>query len=294
MTAALALAFAAGMVATVNPCGFAMLPAYLSYFMGMSDRDKSRPDAVRSAFAVSAVVSVGFILVFGIAGLAITAGFRTLTSWIPWLAVIVGVAVLALGIAMLSGYELTVDLPKAKRARRGRSYRSVFAFGVSYAVASLSCTLPVFLSVVATQLASRSVPEGLLIFLVYGVGMSVVLMGVTVVLALGKHSLVRRLRSAAMYVNRLSGGILVAAGLFIIWFWTTEIRSGAAALGGSPAFRFVEQLSQTALNFVADHTLGVAVGLIGFLAVAAALSWSGRTDEVPGDSEKTPVGAGEI
>ena len=32
--APLALAFAAGLVATVNPCGFAMLPAYLSYFMG--------------------------------------------------------------------------------------------------------------------------------------------------------------------------------------------------------------------------------------------------------------------
>ena len=29
-----AYAFTTGMLATVNPCGFAMLPAYLSYFLG--------------------------------------------------------------------------------------------------------------------------------------------------------------------------------------------------------------------------------------------------------------------
>ena len=40
MTAALTLAFSAGMVATLNPCGFAMLPAYLSYFMGLQDEEE--------------------------------------------------------------------------------------------------------------------------------------------------------------------------------------------------------------------------------------------------------------
>ena len=33
--APLGLAFAAGLVATINPCGFAMLPAYLSFFLGL-------------------------------------------------------------------------------------------------------------------------------------------------------------------------------------------------------------------------------------------------------------------
>ena len=38
--APLALAFASGMVATVNPCGFAMLPAYLGYFLGLEGQDR--------------------------------------------------------------------------------------------------------------------------------------------------------------------------------------------------------------------------------------------------------------
>jgi cytochrome c biogenesis protein CcdA len=31
------------MVATVNPCGFAMLPAYLSFFIGLEGRDEDVP-----------------------------------------------------------------------------------------------------------------------------------------------------------------------------------------------------------------------------------------------------------
>ena len=34
MTALLILAFGAGMLAPVNPCGFAVLPAYLAYGTG--------------------------------------------------------------------------------------------------------------------------------------------------------------------------------------------------------------------------------------------------------------------
>ena len=75
--APLALAFGAGLVATVNPCGFAMLPAYLSYFMGLNDDDdRGRGASLRSALLVGAVVSAGFLLVFGIAGILITAGVR--------------------------------------------------------------------------------------------------------------------------------------------------------------------------------------------------------------------------
>jgi cytochrome c biogenesis protein CcdA len=261
------------MVATLNPCGFAMLPAYLSYFMGLQEDDKPTSAAVRSGFAVGGVVSLGFFLVFGIAGIAITIGFRSLTTWIPWIALAVGVGVVLLGIAMLAGYQMTVGLPKAKRAGHGTGWSRVFTFGVSYAIASLSCTLPVFLSVVATQLTQRSLAGGVAVFVAYALGMSLVLVGLTVMMALGKHSLVHRLRGSARYINRVSGAILVIAGLFIVWFWGTEIVSGATALGGSPAFQLVENLSQTALNFVADNTLLVAGSLVALLVVAGGLSF---------------------
>ncbi len=266
--APLALAFAAGLVATVNPCGFAMLPAYLSYFMGIEESDRSTGTAVGTALAVGSVVSLGFLLVFGVAGILITAGFRIVIDLIPWVAILVGFGVIALGIALLRGYEMTVGLPKAQQASSGRGYRSVFLFGVSYAVASLSCTLPVFLTVVATQVTRGSFVSGVATFLVYGAGMAVVLVAVTVALAIGKRSLVTWLRGSARYISKVSGVILIGAGSYIVWFWFIGLTFGAETLGGGGrVFSVVEYLSQTAQNTIADAPL---IWGFGFMAVIAA------------------------
>ncbi len=282
MSGALALAFSAGMVATLNPCGFAMLPAYLSYFMGIRDEEPSPGRAMGSALVVGGIVSAGFLLVFGLAGIVITGISRSLAAqWIPWLALLVGVAVALLGVALLLGYELRVGLPKTKRAGKGRGFGNVFGFGTSYAVASLSCTLPVFLTVVATQITQRSFIAGVAIFFAYAAGMATVLLGITVVLALGKQSIVGRLRASARHINRISGVILVAAGAWIVWFWSTALASGAGALGQQSSFRFVEDLSQRSLNFIADHTVLVAVAFGAIIAAAAAYAWRSRGKASP-------------
>ena len=270
--APLALAFAAGLVATVNPCGFAMLPAYLSYFMGLEEGQASRRDAMRSALAVGAVVSTGFLVVFGLAGILITAGFRFVIDAIPWVAVVVGVGVVGLGIALLMGREVTIGLPRAHRAASGRRYRSVFLFGVSYAVASLSCTLPVFLTVVATQVTRGSFASGVATFLAYGSGMALVLMAITVALAVGKRSLVARLRGAGRYIGRLSGVVLVATGSYIVWFWIVSIRAGSQALATGGPFRFVEGLSQTLQNAVARAPLLWGLGLAVVVGVGIVVA----------------------
>lgn len=288
--APLALAFGAGLVATLNPCGFAMLPAYLSYFMGSglsaAESDQPRSESLRRALVVGGVMSVAFIAVFGVAGLAITLGFRAVIDWIPWLALVVGVGIGALGIAMLLGYELTVGLPKSKRASTDSGLRSVFAFGVSYGVASLSCTLPVFLSVVATQLTTSSFAGGVATFVAYGIGMSMMLLTVTIVMALGRQTIVARLRRSIRYVNRIAGGILVLAGAYIVWFWTTALASGAGALNDSGAFRFFESLSQRATEVFGEHPLlwALAFGTVIVGAVVTTV-WKDRdrTDRANAD-----------
>ncbi|MEA2000474.1 MAG: cytochrome c biogenesis CcdA family protein [Actinomycetota bacterium] len=289
--APIALAFAAGMVATVNPCGFAMLPAYLSYFMGLdNDKPQSRVAAVRSALLVGGIVSLGFLLVFGVTGVLITLGFRSIITWIPWLALAIGFGVIILGIALLRGFDLNVSLLKAKRGQKDKDFRSIFAFGVSYAVASLSCTLPVFLTVVAGQVTQTNLISGLITFVVYGLGMALVLVSLTVALALGKSTIVSRFRSVMKRVNTISGVILIVAGVYIVWFWGTTLTAGATALD-SGGFRFVENLSATALNFVNDNTGLVALGLTGLVVAAVALVWAGRkySDSAPEPEEPEKV-----
>ncbi len=293
--APLALAFTAGLVATVNPCGFAMLPAYLSYFVGTGDDvPETRVASLRRALLIGSVVSAGFLLVFGITGILITAGVQTVTDFIPWLALAVGVALVILGISMLRGFELTVRLPKAKKARGGRSLRSVFAFGVSYAIASLSCTLPVFLSVVALQAQRTDFISGVATFVAYGVGMSMLLLGITIAVGLGRQRLVGALRRSARYINRIAGGILVAAGVYIVWFWTTSLSAGATALGASGPFRLFEDLSQRAFRLIGDHALlwGLGLGALILGAVLTVVLHSDDEGTEPPSEEHTPVRAG--
>jgi cytochrome c-type biogenesis protein len=263
-----ALAFTAGLVATVNPCGFAMLPAYLSYFMGLSDDDVAPggPAAVRRALTIGAVVSSGFLLVFGLVGALVTLGMRAIIDLIPWAAMVIGGGVGILGIAMLLGYQPVVNLPKVGRARPGKRYSAVFVFGLSYAVASLSCTLPIFLAVVAGSIPRTNLLSGVLLFLVYGLGMSLVLVVVTLALAFGKQRLVGWLRRSAASINRVSGAILLLAGGYIVWFWVTNLNDPLAASGPVTT---VERWSSQLTQLIGDRPLlwGTALAAITLLAL---------------------------
>ncbi len=261
-TAALALAFTAGLVATVNPCGFAMLPAYLSYFTGAADDAVSRPVALARGLWVGLVVSAGFVVVFGVSGLLLTLGLQSLVDVLPWLALLVGAGVLVLGVAMVRGFYLNVRIPGMRAGKKQRTNRSMFLFGISYAIASLSCTLPVFLSLIPANLSQESLLGGTLTFLVYGLGMSTVLIFITLMMAMGRDSIVRRMRQSGKYINTVSGIILIAAGLFIIWYWATILAAGGVAAGQSGIVRFVDEISARLTNLIGSNPRPVAALLI--------------------------------
>jgi cytochrome c-type biogenesis protein len=274
-----ALAFTAGLVATVNPCGFAMLPAYLSFFIGGDDAEAAASQATTAAslgrgLVVGAVVSAGFLAVFGVAGVLLTAGVQATVRALPWAAMVVGIGVIGLGIAMLAGRELRVSLPKVGRVRDGKGLGGVFLFGISYAIASLSCTLPVFLVVVAGTIPQLGFVAGVATFLVYGLGMSALLVVVTLALALGKRAVVTWLRRASQHVNRVAGGILVVAGAYIVLFWVSTLAGdGTSQL--APVV-WVEQLSSVATNWI-SRWAGV-LAIVASVAVAAAVIavWAAR------------------
>ena len=276
--APIGIAFAAGLVATVNPCGFAMLPAYLSYFMGLDDDDESGKPGLGQALRVGAIVSAGFMVVFGTTGLLINAGVRSIIDWIPYVALGVGVLMMILGIAMLRGFEINIGFLKVGRGANTRDTKSVFTFGVSYALASLSCTLPVFLSVVVGSLASTSFASGLATYVAYAAGMSLVLVALTIAVATAKHGLVRRLRSALPYVQRVSAAFLVLAGAYVTWFWFDDLSSNAGEQ--SRAAGIVDRWSATMTNRIGDNSELVGLALGGIVAIALLSSLLKRFEPV--------------
>lgn len=265
MNEALAYALAAGMVAFVNPCGFPMLPAYLSYFIGLDDAEADGSGRVPRAVLAAGAVSLGFLAVFATLGLPISAGVTWIYRAMPWFTLVVGAGLLGMGVAMLAGHRLNLALPRLDQGGRTRSVGSMVLFGVSYAVASLSCTLPVFLTVVAGTVERVNLLSGLLAFVAYGVGMSVVLMAVSLALALARESMVRRMRHALRHADRVAGALLVVVGLYFLVYGIYAMDPLQAAVSPVGA---VGEWSAAATAWLAQG--GTGLGLV--LAAVVVLS----------------------
>lgn len=281
--APLALAFGTGMVATINPCGFAMLPAYLSYFLGMEDKSDNARAGVFRALAVGAAVSAGFLLVFGVMGVAITKFSVSIEAKLPYVTAVIGVGIIVLGIAMLRGFEPTVSfLPKMQKGTSNRELSSMFLFGVSYAVSSLSCTIPLFLVTVANTFTQKDFISGFAVFIAYALGMALVLMALTLAISLARQGLVRNLRRVLPYINKISGVLLILAGLYLTYYGWYEIQVlNNGTDPGGPAgmvFRWNSDLSNW-VNRTGATRIGIVLGGALLVAVLVATAWrSGRRE----------------
>ena len=280
------LAFTAGMVATVNPCGFAMLPAYLGYFLGIEGAD--RPDdqgtvpALLRALLVGAVVSAGFLLLFIVAGALVSWTSFRVGEYSPWLTVVIGLVLTGLGVAFISGWEPQLMLPHLNKGGRDRGLWSMFLFGLSYAIASLSCTIGPFTSVVASTFTRASVVAGIATFVAYALGMALLLMVLTVALALAQRGMVTAVRRVLPYVARISGVIMVLMGAYLAWYGVYEIRLSrkGRATGQGPVDLVTGWSSDVSEWLVRRDTLTIALllGLVVAVVVLVALLRADRND----------------
>lgn len=287
--APMVFALTAGMVAAFNPCGFAMLPAYLGYFLGTGadggQTARGTSANVLHALGVGAVVTGGFVAIFGLAGVLITQFSLRVQRFAPWLTIVIGLALVPLGIAMLRGWEPKISIPRLQRGGGGRGLGSMFVFGVSYATVSLTCTLPPFLAAVSTTFDRGSFTSGIAVFGAYAAGMGLVLMTLTVALGLARHSLVGRMKQVLPYVNRVAGGLVLAAGAYVAYYGYFDVqtlRGGAVNTGPVNA---VGNISSTISNWIETIGPGVVAGILGGL-VGAVILLALVLRRRPGDGEE--------
>ncbi len=233
MSSAVAFAFAAGALSTVNPCGFAVLPAFLAYYLGAEAGTAPSSLTARLArgLGAGAAVSVGFAAVFTVAGLLLAAGLRLIIGAVPWAAVAVGAGLTVLGVLLLAGRKIGITVNANGLAGDGKGARGLMAFGAAYALASLSCTVAVLLAVVGQALAAADVVAVLAVFAAYAAGAASVLVLLTVSAALASGALARVVRRALPFAGRVSGAFLVLSGLYLIAYWVPQLagqRDGTA------------------------------------------------------------------
>jgi cytochrome c biogenesis protein CcdA len=223
-------AFGAGMVSAVNPCGFAMLPVYLTLYLGAKDNDfrqKSIILRMLKAFGIAFVVTAGFGLLFGVVGAIVSAGGTFLMGAMPWLSIVVGIGLMFLGAWMLLGHTLSSHFFLAAAGKisdpRQMSVLGFFLFGIAFGATSLSCTLPIFLMVVGSSITAGDFSGGLFQFISYILGMGSVMLILTLGIAVVKEGVVvGALRKILPYVQKISAVLLLVAGGYIVYYWLSS------------------------------------------------------------------------
>ena len=268
----MSLSFIRGMVAAVNPCGFILLPTYLMYFLGLQGSLPGTQRAtMRKALLVSAAVSLGFLSVFLVAGV-ISYNF---TNWInenaKYATGAIGVALLGLGIAMLLGYKLPFMTPSINTGDTPKNtVPAMFVFGIAYAVASIGCTIGLFIATVFSTTEREGVISGVGNMLAYGAGMALLVSALTIALASANTSLLKLLRGSLQYVDRIAAGFVVLSGLYLLWyFYWVDVKEE-----GDPITDWALERQAQATVFLSDHWQTVAIVMVAIVGAAMVYAWS--------------------
>jgi cytochrome c-type biogenesis protein len=271
------LSFIRGLVAAVNPCGFILLPTYLMYFLGIQGVQPGTQRAtLRRALLVSVAVSAGFLSVFLVAGV-ISYNF---TTWINENAKYatggIGVALVLLGAAMLFGFELPFVTPRIDTGHKDRTIRSMFVYGIAYAVASIGCTIGLFIATVFSTTAREGVVQGVGNVVAYGAGMALLVSALTVSLAFANTGLLRLLRRGLAYVDKIAAAFVLLSGLYLLWyFYWVDLREE-----GDPITDWALERQAEATTFLDENWPTVAVVLLAIVGAAASYVLARRWSHV--------------
>lgn len=200
VVSALAFATSAGVATFFAPCAFPLLPGYVGYYLSESDRETGMlPPAGAAGFGALASLSI-------VATLVLVVG-RPIQTALPTLEPVVGGGLIVFGVATLlrRGPELRVPLPA-----RSASVTGFGVFGAVYAVAAAGCVVPLFFGVV-TQALTLPVHASVLVLAVYALGVTLPLVGVTLLAGAGIDSW----RSLGKYSNRvrqIAAVVMIVAG----------------------------------------------------------------------------------
>ena len=272
MSEAMTFALAAGALAAVNPCGFVMLPAYLTLFIAGNADTAGDPRGALSnltrAVTATLAMTAGFLFVFGTFGLALGPVASVVQRWLPVVTVVIGAALVLLGALMITGRNVFLSMPKVSGANDPiAGLRSVFIYGVSYAVASLGCTIGPFLVVTATTFQAGDWTSGVVSYGAYAAGMGLVVGVLAVAAALAQDSAAHVLRRLLPHVERIGGILLITAGAYVAWYGIYELRVFAGGGTDDPIVSAAGRLQSLLAQWVDQlGALPFALALLGLVA----------------------------
>ncbi|WP_255790880.1 cytochrome c biogenesis CcdA family protein [Mycobacteroides abscessus] len=277
------LAFAAGLIAALNPCGFALLPVYLALVVRGPGAEIGKWQALARAVIATVVMAGGFVAVFTVFGLLTVSVASVIQRYLPFVTVVFGIGLVILGLWLLAGRDIIALMPKMLDANAPTTrLGSMFGYGVGYAVASLSCTIGPFLAVTSTTFESGSLFDGVMVYLAYASGITLVVGTLAVSTALASTMLLKAMRRALPYLNRVSGAILIVVGAYVGYYGSYEVRLfHANGNPDDPIINAAGKIQRTISGWVYLHGAWPWLFILGLVAVGAAIWWRTNVSEPP-------------
>jgi len=206
----LAFAFSAGVFSLFSPCSYALLPGYVSYYLGAKF-------GVVKALTGGLACTLGLITVFAAIGALASSLGEFIPKIIPLMDLAAGVILIAMGLGSLLDLKMPFVSLNVMPSRR-RGFIGLYTYGIIYGLAGVGCSAPIFISVLFYSM-SKGLAQGVLSFVAYALGMGAPLIVTTLLLSQAKDFMVQRLNMATEKLQRVSGVILVAVGLYLIYFY---------------------------------------------------------------------------
>jgi cytochrome c-type biogenesis protein len=206
---------------------------------------------VWKSFLWGSAAAFGVLLFYMIIGLISAFVGEVVAKWVEYITPAIGAILIILGIITFTPLQLNmskaVDAISKIGTRRRKKKKDIdsvedinddeasmqeggikgempqmfqlFIYGITYALASLGCNLPILLGLVVGSIEAGAFGKAILIFLIYSLAMSVLMIIITMLVGFSKDVLINKLRASTKFVKILSGILLILAGGFLIgWF----------------------------------------------------------------------------
>jgi cytochrome c biogenesis protein CcdA len=222
LEAVLTVAFVAGVFATFNPCGFAMLPAYLSLAILDSSEESSRRIQIAKALKFSSLIGLGIVGVFALFSLIIFPISTAIQKYLPYVTVLIGAAIFIFGVALIFKGPVILKKVWSPNVSPTGSWKTYILYGVTFALGSISCTIGPFLAVTSTSLGGTYL-ESLLSYIFYGLGFTITIAFLAIATALSRGVLIKKIRGAGGLLEKIMGGLMIVVGLYLIYFAVYEL-----------------------------------------------------------------------
>lgn len=210
--------FVQGVLAFLAPCAVALLPGYIVAFISRNSAgDPTLATRMGRGLKLALLSILGILLIYAIAGAMIIIAAQVLKDYMKWITIGMGGVLIVLGFLMVIGKNVAFSLNMNNPTYKSEAVEA-FVFGVAYAIGALGCLFPLFLVVATQAMAAPTALEGASYIGAYFAGISGMMIAVILLSTFAKDLLMKYLRKILPHMERITGALLILAGLYVIHY----------------------------------------------------------------------------